>query len=256
MPVTHPSSSKRVGFVHIPKCDGTSIEWALGIAADYPSIGVRPTNIPTNNVLLFGGGLQHLTVRELRRDHASVWNALALRFSVLRDPVERMVSHFLWHEWRHSLLPAEPDVLLQKFKKMVEYAEGLRRSTNLLDDSTDGFEFESSVLGNAMPGDPIRHFLPQCAFLFSSGAIPIDRLYRLEHIDRLFSDLDALGVLQCQPEHRMKRQCHFEITIALRDRVRGLYTQDIRLLETMSNLLETDGGTFVEAGRVVAAMTP
>ena len=57
-------------FICVPKYWGTSLEVALGIAAAYPEFGLE--RIPTRPDFrkLFGGGLQHLSGREVLSNYS------------------------------------------------------------------------------------------------------------------------------------------------------------------------------------------
>src|SRR5262245_28523163 len=99
MPIDH---ERRVIFVHIPKCAGTSIEVAFGWANKYDRIGLDVTATEPNFDTYFGGGLQHFTIREM------VENGIAIdkytKFAIFRDPFDRLVSHFLWRYYRFQEL--------------------------------------------------------------------------------------------------------------------------------------------------------
>ena len=99
MPLSHSDCL----FIHIPKCAGTSVEVALGIADEYPEIGLKPTSTQPHFASMFGGGLQHLTIKEIVRNFPQVITRKGLySFSVIRDPVKRFVSYFVWNNYRFS----------------------------------------------------------------------------------------------------------------------------------------------------------
>jgi hypothetical protein len=90
-------------FIHIPKCGGTSIEVAAGLAEKYPTLGLSLTSTEPEPAKLFGGGLQHLTISEIEQHyHHRLLEPIKYSFSVVRDPVDRFVSHFLWRSYRFS----------------------------------------------------------------------------------------------------------------------------------------------------------
>ncbi len=81
-------------FIHIPKTAGTSIEKSLGIYGRNNTEG----NKSVCPELVFGGGMQHYTVVEVI-NYLSARNVdydLNRSFAVLRDPVERFISHYKW----------------------------------------------------------------------------------------------------------------------------------------------------------------
>jgi hypothetical protein len=68
-------------FIHIPKTGGTSIEKALGVFGGH------------STTRLFGREMQHYTSREVRELFPEKW-ADYYKFSVVRDPVKRLVSEY------------------------------------------------------------------------------------------------------------------------------------------------------------------
>ena len=237
MPVTADAPTGRIGFVHIPKCGGTSIEWALGIAKDYPAIGLKATKTVPDNRLLFGGGLQHLTAREFVRNHTKLWKSLRFSFSVVRDPLERLISHFFWVESRFKASEATNDLLLPKFGRLLETIEALADSTRSFRDFADGLEFQETAPDTFGLNDVTRHVIPQCSFLFCFGEIPVNYVFLLDDMDKLQSFLSEQGALQSNFERRMARQSHKkfsnQIPDHLRERVRKLYDQDYRLIRVV-----------------------
>ena len=190
-------------FVHIPKCAGTSIEVALGIADDYPELGRAPTTTVPHIRSLFGGGLQHLTVREMRRNYPEIAARPTLfTFSVVRDPIDRFLSHVAWKHFRFSdrrvdegeakrVLAAEVDALADFARAAV-----FRRPFA-------GYEYCETDPPAIEPNDVKRHLIPQCAYLFDDGIVRVDSVYAIEAIDALEEDLRDRGALAAPIPHRM-----------------------------------------------------
>jgi len=177
-------------FVHIPKCAGTSVEVALGVADEYPAIGIKLTSTKPHLPTLFGGGLQHLTIREIRRNYPEAANRPGVfSFSIIRDPVDRLVSHFLWKHHRFADTMPDEAGMMKAFLTEVDHLVDLSPSLDAFRWPFDGFEY---CQGDAQtfPCDHInRHLLPQCAYLFDRGAVPLDAIYPLSEIKALERDL-------------------------------------------------------------------
>ena len=94
MPISH---QYKIIFIHIPKTAGTPIEYALGMHGDRHSVGVKPYIDQTwDEKFFFGNGLQHLRAIEIRRRIGKEKFDTYYKFSVIRNPYERLVSNFAW----------------------------------------------------------------------------------------------------------------------------------------------------------------
>lgn len=81
-------------FIHIPKAAGSSIGKSLGIFGKDNTEG----NKTVCDDIVFGAGMQHYTVTELINHLSSrgVDYDLNRSFTVLRDPIDRFISHYRW----------------------------------------------------------------------------------------------------------------------------------------------------------------
>ena len=82
----------RVTFIHIPKTGGSSIEKALGIVTSDKWGTVR--HLEDNKTSFFSHN-QHLTFLQIRRHHKDWLQSSDLILVSLRDPLERIYSHFI-----------------------------------------------------------------------------------------------------------------------------------------------------------------
>lgn len=94
---------RKLIFVHIPKCGGTSVEDML-----WP----RPRKVedlwlgyvaPGYNKYQ-SGGLQHLTAQQIRQEVGDETFQACYRFALVRDPVDRLVSQYNALNRRKDLL--------------------------------------------------------------------------------------------------------------------------------------------------------
>jgi hypothetical protein len=97
MPIT---PDGKVIFIHIPKCAGTSVNEKLGVT--------RALN-ERDEQCMHGiydsersASYQHFTARQLR-DHIGEekWAAAQLRFSIVRNPWDRIASEWSWRKQNH-----------------------------------------------------------------------------------------------------------------------------------------------------------
>jgi hypothetical protein len=220
-------------FIHIPKCAGTSIEVALGVANGYPNIGFEPTSTAAHPSRLFGAGLQHLTLREIRQDYPDVIAMPGLwSFSIIRDPVDRFVSHFVWK--RHRFRDVRPDENeLNALLEEIELLIGLSRGIDIFRWPFSGVAFrENDTL--SFPLDDIRrHYLPQCSFLFDHGATPIDAIYPIEALRSLEADLQRRGAIEGSLPQRMvgiaSKALRQMIPANAERAIKNIYRHDMRL---------------------------
>jgi hypothetical protein len=231
MPV---SSDGKCLFVHIPKCGGTSIEIALGIADSYPKIGLEPTSTSPNFRTLFGGGLQHLTAKEIQNNFGDIWRAKKKSFSIMRDPVDRLVSHFIWKHYRFSDLTLPIAEVLEKFVSYVGDVRELSRSTELFKDPFDGMEYFEGNPNAVSPNSVERHILPQSAYVFVNGEVQVDRLFNINDMAMVESFLARSGFLSRDLPHVMAGKASQALRRMIPRRVvgdiRDIYHHDFRIL--------------------------
>ncbi len=96
------SDQHRCIFVHIPKCGGTSIEDLIW-PAPRREADLWMGFIDAYNNKYQTGGLQHLTARQIRTEVGESRFAAYWRFSIVRNPFDRLVSQY-------ASMPLRPDL--------------------------------------------------------------------------------------------------------------------------------------------------
>ncbi len=222
-------------FIHIPKCAGTSIEMSLGIADAYPEIGLRPTSTQPDLSHLFGAGMQHLTVREIRENFADVLqDRVRYEFSVVREPVDRLVSHFVWKEFRFNDAVSFNQSVLDAFLSLVVDVRDFSKSFRAFRHPYEGHTFCEGLGDTLGLNDIRRHLLPQCAFLFDRGGLAVRRLFNIKETKSLEAYLLARGDLKRPLERRMANKLSATLRRALPisvvDEIEDIYAMDVDLL--------------------------
>jgi len=254
MPLSHSDCL----FIHIPKCAGTSVEVALGIADEYPEIGLKPTSTQPHFASMFGGGLQHLTIKEIVRNFPQVITRKGLySFSVIRDPVKRFVSYFLWKNYRFSDVPLDDSKILNAFLDELDRLVSLSHILDIFRDPFNGFEYCQGDTQSFPPNDIRRHLLPQCAYIFAYGTVPIDAIFPIDNMKFLERDLKRRDALVYPIQHRMAgkacKALREIIPASAEPIIQEVYRHDMRLNAHASNTLESIDGGFC-AGRTIDAI--
>jgi hypothetical protein len=140
---------KKCIFIHIPKTGGTSIEQFI-------------KDNGKNNLLLIGcinnRSLQHLTINELRI-MIPYFYKIYYKFSVVRDPYERLLSEYYWN-------PSN-----------IGYKNG-KSKRDFLNKVTEIVQKEKYF--NNVYND---HFIPQYNFLFYKNKLLVDQLFKYEDLE-------------------------------------------------------------------------
>jgi len=175
----------------------------MGLTENYPDIGKKPTKTLPDFSRLFGGGLQHLSAREIEANYHSVWQQRNFAFSVIRHPVARFVSHFLWKYHRFSDNPAANADMLKRFLSYFEEFEDLARSLDIFKNPFEGMQYCEGSANSVHLNSEVRHVIPQCSMLFSSGVTNIEYIYLLENLRELGIFLKRQNILVQAMQHRM-----------------------------------------------------
>ena len=151
MPISH---KHRCIFVHIPKTGGTSVEQALGIGKiDHDAM--RSHDIEIFDKISYAP--QHFTASMLK-EHEKIkehWFDY-YRFSIVRNPYERVLSEFFWHKYGTSKLVRFNHMLFKEF--LNNYFEAI---------DTD-------------------HKIPQTSFIYDENhELMVDKVFRFEEIKEI-----------------------------------------------------------------------
>ena len=266
-----PFSDSDCLFIHIPKCAGTSVEVALRVADEYPAIGLEPTSTRPHLSRLFGAGLQHLTVKEIRRNFPDVLARNRFSFSIVRDPVDRFISHFLWANHRFSDVYLDDSSVLEAFLRATDDLLELSRSMDAFQEPFEGFEY---CQGNAQSfpcNDIRRHLLPQCSYLFDRGIVPLDAIYPINKLDALEHELRRRGaIVQPIPRRiagKTVAQLRRAIPESAEQAIQEVYASDMRLNELVGDVapnvpegscpgMKIDAGALTSSRAIAMAGAP
>lgn len=139
-------------FIHIPKCGGHSVEAAMGIPHK------KFASHEYSFKYLYGNELQHLTFLEAELILPQA--AFEKSFTIVRDPVERLISEYYWSgKWTGV------DAFREERVKIA-----LERNDRNLD----------------------RHLLPQVNFI--SGQTTIDEIFNFGQFDEVAEFLGVKGI--------------------------------------------------------------
>jgi len=199
MPVSH---KHKIILVHIPKTGGTSVEAALGMHAKKDNIGLVPYKRQSRDYHnMYGAGMQHMTLSEIKQHYSKagfssyesfgglkhqadvVFDMLGvkgrennifndyLKFVVVRNPYDRLVSHFSWMDgkWHKNIEPTKEEFVQFVDKMMSEKL------------------YETDL-----------HLIPQHQYIMVDGDIAVDKVIRIENLAEEFAVLcDELGINAC-----------------------------------------------------------
>ncbi len=235
MPVCN---KRNVIFVHIPKCAGTSIEVALGWASAYPRIGREITKTVPNFMTLFGGDLQHLTIREIAEYFLSSKTSNYFCFAIVRNPFDRLASHFLWKNYRFKKVDQKVEALRTDFRVFVDHVLAPYAKTQAFTSPRDGYLHCGVSTGPSLAINSIgRHLMPQCSYLFINGQLCVDKLIACDDLNPEWALLRKKIADLAPLEVRMKSEHSFDYTELyddpLRSRVTTMYEADFALYESL-----------------------
>jgi hypothetical protein len=230
-----PITNSNILFIHIPKCGGTSLEVALGIAADYPELGLKRTSTRPDFRRLFGGGLQHLSVREVISTYPYALGPQDLfSFSVVRDCVDRFVSHFVWKNYRFTPIRPIDSEMMNLFFAQVDQLVAFAKTIDLFNDPYDGQIYLEGDDSSVHPSDQLRHLLPQCSYLYNRGVLAVDKIFPIEEMDQVEKMLSHMGALSGPIPYRMvgptSKKLRQAIPAQVERLIRSIYRHDQTLV--------------------------
>lgn len=199
------SFDKKLIFIHIPKCAGSSIESALNI--DYNvglrSIGgVRCSDLHIPNIDVIKGvervyvnntSPQHLPANILKRlipQQFAEYN----KFTIVRNPYDKIVSEYLYLYNRYKM----------PFSELLKYVFNLSKLDRYV-------EFDS-------------HFSAQSSFIYESNELLVDKVFKFEDIGKVFDWLQ-LPEVHVNASNRTKPWQDY-YNIELKELVCNFYRED------------------------------
>ena len=234
MPLTNDRTAL---FVHIPKCAGTSLEIAMGYGRRYPTLGESRTATTPDYDYLFGGGLQHLSIREVTENYPHRLARVKLRFAIIRKPIERLISAYGWKTYRfdHADLPS-PQVMAREFEDWFDETLPFLENNSILENSLQGMlSAEHAFDTPRVDEEDVRHLMPQTCFIYNRGRMDLDLLINFDSIPEAQNILESFGVSVDSIPHRMKSVNATEVEKSVsekyRKRIMELYRYDLELYE-------------------------
>ena len=232
MPLTY---NRTALFIHIPKCAGTSMEIAMGYGRRYPTLGESRTVTTTDYADLFGGGLQHLSIREAVENYPRCLTRVKLRFAIIRRPVERMISAYGWKTYRfdRANLPS-PQTMARDFEDWFDKSLPYLENNSILEDPLDGMlSAEHTFDTPRVDEEIVRHLMPQTSFIYNRGRMDVDLLINFDSIPEAQTILKSFDVNVGAIPHRMKSVNAAEVEKSIsekcRKRIMELYHYDLDL---------------------------
>lgn len=189
MPISH---KHKLIFIHIPKCAGISMWHSLGLTATKPNL-----------ISVTAPVLQHLLPKQLKGKYIDkkTWDSYK-KFTIIRDPYERVVSDFFW---------------------MKEYA------SHVITGSFDDFLTlrEDIVLNNKYHLDLFYdHFYPM-HFYFEG--IKYDHVLRFENLEEEFEKIRKLYKIKNPlTKNNQSSSNGYELSDDQKERIYALYEKDFK----------------------------
>ena len=192
MPISH---KHKLIFIHIPKCAGQSIWKALDLDVDFE------VKVNLDTLISFRSPvLQHLLPKELKSYiDSETWNTYK-KFTIIRDPYDRVVSDYHWLRANYfaSLTITIPENFDDFLSMREEVVRGNKYSENMFYD----------------------HFYPM-SYYFEE--IEYDYVIRFENIDKEFEVLNLPNKLL---KINSTVRGEFQLTQEQKDRIYELYKED------------------------------
>ena len=199
------SFDKKLVFVHIPKCAGSSIEQALNI--DYSMglrsfDGIRCSQLQISNInnlqnveraYTNNTSPQHLPASVLKKIIPHIFEEYT-KFTIVRNPYDKLVSEYLYTNHKCHMT----------FENFIKYAFNLSKFERHV-------EFDS-------------HLNTQSSFVYESNKLLVDKVFKFENINDVFSWLQ-LSVVHFNSTNRVTPWQEY-YTPELMQLVYNFYKQD------------------------------
>jgi hypothetical protein len=161
-----------IAFVHIPKCGGTGIR---NILRPYDDLGGAFGKMAQSHPTLGRADLAHLPLSVLAAEFPQEFDKIRRywSFAILREPGLRFAS-----------------ALAQRLRMYSGSAIQKQSIGRIKDEIMRTVDYLGSRLPDAglLPPEWV-HFQPQMDFVYHDGASQINRLYRIDEMDKLHADL-------------------------------------------------------------------
>ena len=211
----------------------------MGYGRRYPTLGEsRTVTIPKYDDL-FGGGLQHLSIRETVENYSHRLTQVLLRFAVIRHPVERIISAYSWKTYRFNYagLPSSK-VLAKNFEDWFDEILPFLENNSILEWPYEGMlSAEHAFDTPRVDEGGKRHLMPQTGFIYNRGKIDLDLLINFDSISEARNILKKFGVNIEAIPHKMKSVNAAEVEKSIsrkcQKRIVELYRHDFELYESL-----------------------
>jgi len=188
------SDDKKIIFIHVPKCGGTTVEYELKLNNSSNGYGI-----------VDGKARQHWTWKDYINHLGEEKYNKYHKFSIVRHPYTRIVSEYYW-----CFVPGHG----------ARY-ESLDSFIDFCADVVERKAYSETVFND--------HYMPQHLYIFENGELKVNELYKLEEYDKVVKYLNSLGV-ENVGKHETGRYPKIELTQKQRMRVYQIYSEDFRLL--------------------------
>lgn len=189
------SDSKKLFFIHIPKCGGTSIEDTFPEKRKYIGYGIFRNK-----------ALHHINFTEASIIYTKKWEEYTT-FAIVRNPLDRFISDFNFINFCYK----------KNNIKTLTINEYLDRAQNILNGKT--FDIYDD------------HFYLQSSFIFNkNNKLMVEHLFKLEEIKKI---KDFLSKYDLELLHKNKNKNNDKVILSKKqlEKFYNLYKKDYELLD-------------------------
>lgn len=194
--------TKKLIFIHIPKCGGTSVENALFTNEEKIERNLFTLKGHPKHDLYEQGGLQHLSAIKVKEIITEEIYDNFYKFSVVRNPIDKLISQYNYTN------------------QFIDFYSYLNLKPN---------NFSFSEYLNAICNKYHVHWRPQHEFIFNDKQeLLVDEVFKLENIKNGKLE-EKLGV---KLPHHNKSYKHIEsITEKDESIIKNIFSKDFELLQ-------------------------
>lgn len=181
---------KKLIFIHIPKCAGTSVEILFNMKTYDSGFGI------INNK-----AIQHYTWYEIKNHIGNEAYNNYFKFSICRNPYTRTISDYFW-------LKSVNEIENISFDEYLDYAEKIIITRN----------FSEKIWHD--------HFIPQYEFICDSDdKIIVDKLFKIENLNEFNEYFNV--VLE---KHNVTNSDNIILTHEQKEKIAKIYKKDFEIL--------------------------